>query len=189
MKGWRPSAIPKARNRFGPVAGEFYAGHRIDRPVFIREVSVPGDPWIVGFPFRAHRLRGRRVGQIRLSVRDHEKAPALHSGGTENEDRRTDEQRGGEPRDAHFATAFAAGIGLKKKKCLGGQRKSLKRLNSAKELRHFNLDFVPPDLEFVPSGLDFVPKNLDFLHSARLTPPVRCPNRDSPSNSRANSWA
>ena len=42
MKGWRPSAIPKARNRFGPFAGEFYAGHRIDRPVFIREVSVPG---------------------------------------------------------------------------------------------------------------------------------------------------
>jgi hypothetical protein len=47
-----------------------------------------------------------------------------------------------------------------------GRRKLLKRLNSAKELRHFNLDFVPPDLEFVPPGLDFVPKNLDFLHSA-----------------------
>ena len=52
------------------------------------------------------------------------------------------------------------------KKCRGGQRKSLKRLDSAKELRHLNLDFVPPDLEFVPPGLDFVPKNLDFLHPA-----------------------
>jgi hypothetical protein len=42
----------------------------------------------------------------------------------------------------------------------------LKRLDSAKELRHFNLDFVPPDLEFVPPGFDFVPNNLDFLHPA-----------------------
>jgi hypothetical protein len=42
----------------------------------------------------------------------------------------------------------------------------LKRLDSANELRHFNLDFVPPDLESVPSGLDFVPKDLDFLHPA-----------------------
>ena len=46
---------------------------------------------------------------------------------------------------------------------LWGRRKSLKRRDPAKELRHFNLDFVPPDLEFVPPGLDFVPKNLDFL--------------------------
>ncbi len=35
------------------------------------------DPRTVGFPFRAHRLCGRRVGQIRPSVRDKKKAPAL----------------------------------------------------------------------------------------------------------------
>jgi len=64
---------------------------------------------------------------------------------------------------ACFAAAFEAGIGFEKKKCRGGQRKSLKRLESAKELRHLNLDIVPPDLESVPSGLDFVPKNLDFV--------------------------
>jgi hypothetical protein len=42
----------------------------------------------------------------------------------------------------------------------------LKRLDSTKESKDLNLDFVPPDLDFVPSGLDFVPKNLDFLHRA-----------------------
>ena len=36
--------------------------------------------------------------------------------------------------DADAAAAFEAGIGVKKKKCRGGRRKSLKRLNSAKEI-------------------------------------------------------
>ena len=67
---------------------------------------------------------------------------------------------------ACFAAASAAGIGFKKKNCCGGWRKSLKKLDSAKELRHSNLDFVPQDLESVPSGLGFVPKNLDFVHPA-----------------------
>ena len=58
-------------------------------------------------------------------------------------------------------------------KCSGGQRKSLKRRDSAKESKDFNLDFVPPDLEFVPSGLDFVPKNLDFLHPLAAPPSPR----------------
>jgi hypothetical protein len=51
-------------------------------------------------------------------------------------------------------------------KCCGGRRKSLKRLESAKESKDFNSDFVPPDLEFVPPGLDFLPKDLDFLPPA-----------------------
>ena len=38
----------------------------------------------------------------------------------------------------------------------------MKRLDSTKESKGLNLDFVPPDLEFVPLGLDFVPKNLDL---------------------------
>ena len=63
-----------------------------------------------------------------------------------------------------FAAAFEAEFELPKaKKCCGGHRKFLKRLNSAKESEHFDLDFVPADLEFVPPGLDFVPFGLDFL--------------------------
>jgi hypothetical protein len=54
----------------------------------------------------------------------------------------------------------------KTKNAVGGRRKSLKRLDSAKEGRDLNLDFLPLDLESVPSGLDFLPKNLDFLHPA-----------------------
>jgi hypothetical protein len=61
------------------------------------------------------------------------------------------------------AAAFEAGIGFKKKKCCGGRRKSLKKLDSAKESATFNLDFLPPDLEFLPPGLDFLPKNLDIV--------------------------
>jgi hypothetical protein len=45
----------------------------------------------------------------------------------------------------------------------GGRRKPLIRLDSAKEIEGFNLDFVAPDLEFVAPGLDFVANNLDFL--------------------------
>ena len=68
-------------------------------------------------------------------------------------------------RNAYFAAAFKP-ESASRKKCGGGQRKSLKRRDSAKESPDFNLDFVPPDLESVPSGLDFLPKNLDFLHPA-----------------------
>ena len=39
-EGRRPSAIAKGPKPFEPFAGEFYAGHRIDRPVFFREVPV-----------------------------------------------------------------------------------------------------------------------------------------------------
>jgi hypothetical protein len=47
----------------GSFAGEFLAGHRIDRPVLFRKAPVRGrmsrDPWTPGFPFRALAARGR----------------------------------------------------------------------------------------------------------------------------------
>ena len=73
-EGLAPLRCPKARNRFGLFCGRILAGHRIDRPVFFRKVPVPSmtrgsvDPW--GSLFALIRLRGRRVGQIRPSVRD-----------------------------------------------------------------------------------------------------------------------
>ncbi len=95
MKGWRPSAIPKGPKPVRAFCGRILAGHRIDRPVFFRRSRFPGacpgirGPW--GFPFRAHRLRGRRVGQIRPSVRDLKNgaspSPRLkRQGRTRNED-------------------------------------------------------------------------------------------------------
>ena len=42
------------------------------------------------------------------------------------------------------AAPFEAGSGAEKKKGPGGRRKSLKTLDSAKEIEGFNLDFVPP---------------------------------------------
>src|SRR5271166_3299509 len=74
-----------------------------------------------------------------------------------------DDQPRGEHATPNSAAAFERESASKRKNAVGGRCKALKRLNSAKELRGFNLDFVPPDLEFVPSGLDFLPKNLDFL--------------------------
>ena len=71
MKGWRPSPLAKARNRFGLwCSGRILAGHRIDRPVF--------SP---GFPFsRAHQvLRLRRSGGKGAHTSAIlKKAPALH---------------------------------------------------------------------------------------------------------------
>jgi hypothetical protein len=40
MKGWRPSAKPKARPRIGLSSGRILAGHRIDRPVFFRGLGL-----------------------------------------------------------------------------------------------------------------------------------------------------
>jgi hypothetical protein len=37
------------------------------------------------------------------------------------------------------------------------------RLDSAKEMEGFNLDFVALDLDFVAPGLDFVANNLGFV--------------------------
>ena len=112
MKGWRPSAIPK-----GPKPVRAFCGRILcrtsdrsaclfprgpgpgPRPRVMTRLmtrgSWLGDPWTVGFPFRAHRLRGRRVGQIRPSVRDLKNgaSPSPRSkrqGRTRNEDQGND---------------------------------------------------------------------------------------------------
>jgi hypothetical protein len=58
------------------------------------------------------------------------------------------------------------------KKAVGGRRNPLIRLNSAKEMQGFNLDFVALDLEIVAPGLVFVAKNLDFLADLEILHPV-----------------
>ena len=74
MKGWRPSACPLGSKPVRALCGRILAGHRIDRPVFFREVPVLGP----AFLFRAHRVAAAESDKRRPSVRDHEKAPALH---------------------------------------------------------------------------------------------------------------
>jgi hypothetical protein len=69
-----------------------------------------------------------------------------------------------------------------KKKGRGGRRNPLIKLDSAKEMQGFHLDFVVPDLGFVAPGLDFVPVDLEILHRAgRPAPDVSVPEK------RANS--
>jgi hypothetical protein len=63
------------------------------------------------------------------------------AGGTENEDRRIGDELSGEYATPALSRRLKPEIGGKKKKCRRGQRKSLKRLDSAKETRHSNLDF------------------------------------------------
>jgi hypothetical protein len=60
-----------------------------------------------------------------------------------------------------------AGIGFKQEKMLRGQRKSLKRLDSAKEMEGIDLVFLPEKLGFPsdPALISFR-RNLDFLHRA-----------------------
>jgi hypothetical protein len=58
----------------------------------------------------------------------------------------------------------------KKEKGRGGRRNPLIRLDSAKEIQGFDLDFIPPDLDFVPTSLDFAPENLEILHHSRVGP-------------------
>ena len=174
MKGWRPSACPKARNRIGlGEAGEFLPDIGSIGLSFSARSSVglmtrgSVDP---GSLFALIRLRGRqsRTNDAQASAIMKRRQPFTSLAKQPEEPKTKTEgptMNPGRTRDAYFAAAFEAGIGFEKKKCLGGQRKSLKRLNSAKESEAFNLDFVPPDLEFshpawISSG------NLDFLHPA-----------------------
>ena len=161
-------------------AGVSHAERRIDWPVVFREVPSrahdPGIPWTPSSLFTLIGSAAAESDKRRPSVRDHEKAPALHSLAyrrRRQKRRRRDRRTAWRTHDADSAATLQARIGSKIKKRRGGQRKSLKKLDSAKEGETFYLDFVPPDLEFVPFGLDFVPKNLDivpedldFLHCA-----------------------
>ena len=68
MKGWRPSACPKARNRFGLFCARILCriSDRSGLSFSKRSGSrahVP-EPWTPGFPFRALAARSRRVGQM-----------------------------------------------------------------------------------------------------------------------------
>src|SRR6516225_5854516 len=120
----------------------------------------------VGFPFS--RSRGSAADKSSLN-RAHASAimkwrqpfTPLHetAGGAENEDKKGPTMNPGRPRDAYSAVAFAAGIGLERKKCSRGQRKSLKRLDSAKGIRGFELDFPSTRLDFPSPGLDFPSEN------------------------------
>jgi hypothetical protein len=78
-------------------------------------------------------------------------APALlllhKTGGTETKTKRNEKHPGGEQAAPAPAPAFEAG-GCAKEKSRGGRRKSLKRLNPAKEMEGFNLDFLPEKLGF-----------------------------------------
>jgi hypothetical protein len=49
----------------------------------------------------------------------------------------------GRMRSAYAAAPLRGGKRLEKKKARGGRRKSLKRLDSAKEMEGINLDFLP----------------------------------------------
>ena len=152
MKGWRPSACPWLETGIGlGKAGVSHAERRIDWPVFFREVLGPRahDPGIRGRRGSLFALIGSAAAESdkrRPSVRDHEKAPALHfaclpAGGAENEDEGTDEQLG-ERATPILPRRFKPELASKIKNASGGQRKSLKKLDSAKEMRrHFEFGF------------------------------------------------
>jgi hypothetical protein len=164
----------------GSFAGKFYAGHRIDRPVFFPPLLGPRprahDPGTTrgirgqpGFPFRAIGLAAARSAQAaseRLAI---ETAPALHFKKLE-EPKRKQKERENDPKQTSNACAavapFEPGSGPKRKNGPGGRRKSLIRLVSAKEIQGFNLDFLPENLDFLPKNLDSLPGNLEILRCA-----------------------
>jgi len=69
----------------------------------------------------------------------------------------------GRTRNAYFAAAQEAESASKRKYAGGGQRKSLKRLNSAKEIQGFELDFFGSIWNLLRPAWFSFPKNLDFL--------------------------
>ena len=173
MKGWRPSACPIGPKTGSGLVKRAYSCRTSDRSACLfRGSSVPGlmTRGLVldaGFLFALIRLCGRQVGpKPRPSVRDDEKAPALPHLPEEPKTKiegPTMNPGANMPTLPRYLKPESAST---RKNASGGGRKSLKRLELAKESKDFNLDFVPPDLEFVPSGLDFLPKNLDFLQPA-----------------------
>ena len=103
------------------------------------------------------RLRGRQVGRMTPSVRDHEKAPAFHSlaqtgGGPRNEDQRTDNEPGANgQRRGRFWPPFEARSGAQQKGPRG-RRKALIRLDPAKEIQGYSLLLIWAG--FAGRGLD-----------------------------------
>ena len=150
MKGWRPSAYSRLGNRFGLVSsGCILAGHRIDGFVLFHEVPVPGlmtlgsGNMVPSVP--ALEARGRQVGRKRRPTsRGRKMAPALHllcdwriPKRRQKEQRTWNEQATSTPP----MPPPRPETGLRRKKCLGGRRKSLIRPNSAKEIQGFEFGF------------------------------------------------
>ena len=107
MKGWRPSACPKARNRFELFYGRILCRTSDRSACLFPRVLGPRpralDPGITrgsargGFPSSRNEARGRQVGRKWRRKRSAiETAPALHLleklGGPGNDDRRSDKQ-------------------------------------------------------------------------------------------------
>jgi hypothetical protein len=80
------------------------------------------------------------------------------AGGTENEDRRTNVEPGGDHAPPALLRRLQAESARKRKKCPRGQRKSLKRLNSVKEIKGFYLVFFGRIWNFVRPAWVFLRK-------------------------------
>jgi hypothetical protein len=84
-------------------------------------------------------------------------------------------------RNADVATAPQGRKRPKNRKCRWGRRKSLKRLDSAKEMEEINLDFLPEKLGFPSENLWISFRaDLDFLHRAGAPPAAAHPFASRP---------
>jgi hypothetical protein len=143
MKGWRPSACPEARNRFGLFSGgRILAGHRIDQPVLVPTCPRALAGGRQGSP-SSHNEAARppRRTYPRPKTSTMKRRPPFTSlkkaGGTRNEDQRnTNPTRTG---SADAMASFEAGSGAETKTGLGGRCNALIRLDSAKEIQGFCL--------------------------------------------------
>ena len=113
----------------------------------------------------AARGRRARTNDARASAILKRRQPFTCFNRPEERKRRTDDEP--EANTAYVVAAPQSRNRLKFKNAVGGRRKSLKRLDSAKEIEGFNLDFVPPGLDFLPKNLDFLPGEFGFPSSRR----------------------
>ena len=158
MKGWRPSAVRWLETGSGLVKRANFC-RTSDRSAclfpWVLGVFAPWTPW---FPsFMRLQLAASWSDKRRLNIRDNKTAPALRLlkeiGGTGNEETTDDETEANPSRPRRAAPKPE--LGLKNEKCRGDRRKSLKRLNSAKKIEGFKLDFLPLFLDFLPVRLGF----------------------------------
>jgi hypothetical protein len=175
MKGWRPSAWLKLETGSGSFQADVFLpdvgsiglslfpvlgllGPRRQGSPFSRN-EAPRPPGSDGNGARASAIRKRRQ-PFTCFIRSEEpetktEGPTMNPGRTRN---------------AYVAAAPQSRNRLKTKKYYGGRRKSLKRLDSAKESVAFNLDFLPGGFGFPSdrawisfrSGLDFLPGDFGF---------------------------
>jgi hypothetical protein len=189
MKGWRPSAILKARNRIGPFMKRTHSCRTSDRSacLFPWGSRSPGcDPGIGGrhgslrSPLEA---RGRQVGRkwrerpTKTQSAIRKMAPALHflqeTGGPKTKTEGTINSPNEQATPA-LRPRPEAGSGPKGKG-RGGRRNPLIRLDSAKEMRDLNLDFLPPDLELLPIRLGFRSEKFGFRSGSGMASTLQSP--------------